>query len=579
MGLYNEFKNSKVTAHGIPAKIMVIGVGGAGGNTVDHIFDLSIKGVNLLICNTDSKALDKSPLDDTQKICMGDGKGAGNDALVGQQKAKESLPIIREYVTRHNPDLIFLTAGMGGGTGTGAAPIVAQMINSLNIPLIAILTTPPVNEGRHRFEQAMNGIRIMQDFVDTFIIIRNETIIQLSDDRSVHDAFNMANDVVAYAAKGIAEIALTQSDLVSVDISDVCKVVRDSHYAVMGMASEAGENRVIKAIEQAVLSPLFGNIPIEGAKEVLVNFATSSPDSLKMKEVNQALDYIQQIAAGRDSNGDLVRVNIIWGTSIKPALEDKIEIIIVVTGFHADSYYRDTFEGKLELTLEDKVVIPAEPAVPTPPVVSTTAPVQPAVKPAVTPQSVTTTTPVVPAKPAATTPTQTTPTPQPKSTTTPAAQPEAAPVTPTPKPEPKPVAPIVPEPKPATTATTQTTTPPAPKPVAPAATTPATTPATTSAAAPATPTTPVAAVQTTEQSGEPEAWRVPIPERVAPKSIPPQRLSEQYKLDGATPAYKNRRGLMLINDFKGKKVIIRMDGSAVSNEEVVTNNPQQDFEF
>ena len=592
MGLYNEFKNSKVTAHGIPAKIMVIGVGGAGGNTVDHIFDLSIKGVNLLICNTDSKALDKSPLDDTQKICMGDGKGAGNDALVGQQKAKESLPIIREYVTRHNPDLIFLTAGMGGGTGTGAAPIVAQMINSLNIPLIAILTTPPVNEGRHRFEQAMNGIRIMQDFVDTFIIIRNETIIQLSDDRSVHDAFNMANDVVAYAAKGIAEIALTQSDLVSVDISDVCKVVRDSHYAVMGMASEAGENRVIKAIEQAVLSPLFGNIPIEGAKEVLVNFATSSPDSLKMKEVNQALDYIQQIAAGRDSNGDLIRVNIIWGTSIKPALEDKIEIIIVVTGFHADSYYRDTFEGKLELALEDKVTVPAEPAVPTPPVVSTTAPVQPAVKPTVTPQSVTTSTPVAPAKPAATTPTQPTPTQQPKVTTTPVAQPESTPVTPTVKPVAQPTAPVTPKPTVQPTVAPATPTPkPAPQPTVapvtpstPATPTPTpatatTTPATPATPAATTPTTPAAAGQSAEQNAEPEAWRVPIPERVAPKSIPPQRLSEQYKLDAVTPAYKNRRGLMLINDFKGKKVVIRMDGSTVSNEEVVVNNPQQDFEF
>ena len=569
MGLYNEFKNSKVTAHGIPAKIMVIGVGGAGGNTVDHIFDLSIKGVNLLICNTDSKALDKSPLDDTQKICMGDGKGAGNDAMIGQQKAKEALPIIREYVTQHHPDLVFLTAGMGGGTGTGAAPIVAQMINSLNIPLIAILTTPPVNEGRHRFEQAMNGIRIMQDFVDTFIIIRNETIIQLSDDRSVHDAFNMANDVVAYAAKGIAEIALTQSDLVSVDISDVCKVVRDSHYAVMGMASESGENRVIKAIQQAVLSPLFGNIPIEGAKEVLVNFATSSPDSLKMKEVNQALDYIQQIAAGRDSNGDLVRVNIIWGTSIKPALEDKIEIIIVVTGFHADSYYHDTFEGKLELSLENKVVTPVEPAVPTPPVVSTTAPTKP---------SVAQTTPVAPAR--VTTSVQQTPTPQPKPATTPDTQTVTTPVAPAPKPASQPATPTTPEPKPATQptatpaskpATQPATAPvtPAPKPVTPAA--PAATTTTTTPAAPA--------AQPAEQSAETETWRVPIPERVAPKSIPPQRLSEQYKLDGATPAYKNRRGLMLINDFKGKKVVIRMDGSAVSNEEVVENNPQQDFEF
>jgi cell division protein FtsZ len=344
---------------------MVIGVGGAGGNTVDHIFKLSIKGVNLMICNTDSKALDKSPLEPSQKICMGDGKGAGNDAAVGRNKAKESLAEIRQYVESRNPDLIFLTAGMGGGTGTGATPVIAQMIHALNIPVIAILTTPPINEGIHRFEQAMEGIRSMRELVDTFIVIKNETIIELSEERSVHDAFNMANDIVAYASKGIAEIALTQSDLVSVDISDVCKVVRNSRYAVMGMASESGEDRVVKAIKAAVLSPLFGNVPIKGSKEVLVNFATSSPSELKMKEVNKALNYIQEIASGEDENGDRIPVNIIWGTSIKPELEDKIEIIIVVTGFHANTYYSEAFGGRLDLADEQTpAVAPQQPAEP-----------------------------------------------------------------------------------------------------------------------------------------------------------------------------------------------------------------------
>ncbi|MBQ9137247.1 MAG: cell division FtsZ family protein [Alistipes sp.] len=552
MGLYSEFKSSKVTAHGIPAKIMVIGVGGAGGNTVDHIFSLSIKGVNLMICNTDSKALDKSPLGDTQKICMGDGKGAGNDAQVGQNKAKEALPAIREYVKQHKPDLIFLTAGMGGGTGTGATPIVAQMINSLGIPLIAILTTPSVNEGNHRFEQAMNGIRVMQDFVDTFIIIRNETIIQLSEDRSVHDAFNMANDIVAYAAKGIAEIALTQSDLVSVDISDVCKVVRDSHYAVMGMAAEGGEQRVTKAIDQAVLSPLFGNVPIKGAKEVLVNFATSKPDGLKMKEVNCALDYIQKIASGDTP------VNIIWGTSIKPELEDKIEIIIVVTGFHADSYYREAFGGKLDLSLEQKAPMTPEVAVPTPPVITTT-PVQPAQP-----------TPPVQAAPAP----QPTPAPAPAPVPAPAPKPAPAPAPqPAPQPQPQPapqpvVAPTVapkPEPAPAPQPT------PAPKPQPAPQPQPAPAPAPTPAPAPQ----PKVEV---EEALPDEPWRVAIPERIAPKPIPPQQLSSAYQLDANTPAYKSRRGLMLINEIKGKKVVIKMDGSPVTNEEV-DNTQQQDFEF
>ena len=533
MGLYSEFKSSKVTAHGIPAKIMVIGVGGAGGNTVDHIYTLSIKGVNLMICNTDSKALDKSPLGDTQKICMGDGKGAGNDAEVGKAKAKESLPIIREYVKQHQPDLIFITAGMGGGTGTGATPVIAQMISTLNIPLIAILTTPSVNEGNHRFEQAMNGIRIMQDFVDTFIIIRNETIISLCDDRSVHDAFNMANDVVAYAAKGIAEIALTQSDLVSVDISDVCKVVRNSRYAVMGMASESGEDRVVKAIKSAVLSPLFGNVPIKGSKEVLVNFATSSPSELKMKEVNKALNYIQEIASGEDSNGDRIPVNIIWGTSIKPELEDKIEIIIVVTGFHANAYYSETFGGRLDL--EDEKV--AEPVVVEPTVVEPQQPAEPVVAPqpqVVVPKPVVAPQPVAPVAP--------------KPAVVP---PTVEPVVPKPAVAPQPVTPVAPQPTPA----------PAPRPVTPPQ------------------PTPQPAPQPVAEPTADEPWREPIPMRREIRPIPPQVLPTNYKLDSKTPAYKTRRGLELINEVKGRKIIIKMDGTKSQAEETPNDSMQQSLDF
>lgn len=349
MGLYDKLKSSELSVHGIAAKIMVIGVGGAGGNAVDHIYEQGIKGVNLMICNTDIKALDKSPLSDSQKICMGDGKGAGNDAETGRKKATEAMPEIREYVENHNPDMIFLAAGMGGGTGTGATPVIAQMIHSLNIPVIAILTTPPQNEGSHRFEQAAAGIENMKEFVDTFIIIKNETIIELYQHLSVREAFNKANDVVAYAAKGIAEIALTQSDLVSVDISDVCKVIRHSRCAVMGMAETSGEHRTIKAIDKAILSPLFGGAPITGATDVLINFATSSPDGLIMSEVNEALNHVQALATTVDAKGNEQRANVIWGTSVKPDLGDNLEIIIVVAGFPATSFYSSSFSGKLSI--------------------------------------------------------------------------------------------------------------------------------------------------------------------------------------------------------------------------------------
>ena len=561
MGLHDEFKSNRITAYSIPARIMVIGVGGAGGNTVDHIFKLSIKGVNLMICNTDSKALDKSPLEQSQKICMGDGKGAGNDAAVGRQKAKESLAEIRQYVESRNPDLIFLTAGMGGGTGTGAAPVIAQMIHALNIPTIAILTTPPVNEGVHRFEQAMEGIRSMRELVDTFIVIKNETIIELSEERSVHEAFNMANDIVAYASKGIAEIALTQSDLVSVDISDVCKVVRNSRYAVMGMASEAGEDRVVKAIESAVLSPLFGNVPIKGAKEVLVNFATSAPSELKMKEVNKALNYIQEIAAGEDENGDRIPVNIIWGTSIKPELEDKIEIIIVVTGFHANAYYSETFGGRLDLEDEIKSAAPqvAEPVAVEP---------QPAAEPVVAPKVVTPqpqTEPVVP-KVVVTPQSQTEPV-VPKVVVTP--QPQTEPVVPkvvvTPQPQTEPVVPkVVVTPQPQT------------EPVAPKVV--VTPQPQTEPVVPKVVVTPQPQVVAEEEIAD-EPWRVAIPVRKEIRPIPPQVLPTNYKLDGKTPAYKTRRGLELINEVKGRKIIIKMDGTKSQAEETPNDSMQQSLDF
>ena len=332
MSLYSIFQQNKPEVQSIAARIMVIGVGGAGGNSVDYIWTMGIKGVNLLICNTDIKALEKSPLKPHQKICMGDGKGAGNDAKVGEEKAKESLDEIRQYILANKPDMIFLTAGMGGGTGTGATPVIAKMIHQLDIPTIAILTTPSRNEGTHRYMQAKEGIDAMADSVDTFIFLRNETIIELYKHLPVHAAFNKGNDVVALAAKGIADIALTQSDLVSVDISDVCKVIRHSRCAVMGMACATGEKRVEEAINMAILSPLFGGISIEGAESVLINFATSSPDKLIMSDVNDALNYIQRLTRP-PKRGYTDNTSIIWGTSIKPELDDQIEIIIVVSGF------------------------------------------------------------------------------------------------------------------------------------------------------------------------------------------------------------------------------------------------------
>ena len=516
MGLYDEFKSNKITAHSIAAKIMVIGVGGAGGNAVDHIYEQGIKGVNLMICNTDIKALDKSPLADNQKICMGDGKGAGNDAETGRKKATESLAEIRDYVVGHNPDMIFLTAGMGGGTGTGATPVIAQMIHALDIPTIAILTTPPQNEGNHRFEQAASGIQLMKDFVDTFIIIKNETIIELYEHLPVREAFNKANDIVAFAAKGIAEIALTQSDLVSVDISDVCKVVRNSHCAVMGMATAESENRAIKAIDKAILSPLFGGAPITGATQVLINFATSSSDGLMMKEVNQALNHVQQMAATKDKNGNDIPTNVIWGTSIKPELGDSLEIIIVVAGFPANSFYSTAFAGKLSIGENSEATSPQEPQIPTPEVVTPTPIQEPQieVKPEVKP------TPISEPKPE---------------------------VKPEPKPEVKVIVKPIEEVKPVQKVTIETT----------------------------IEKEPIAQDTKEEQSGN-EEWRVAMPARIAIAPIAIKQVPANIIKIKSKPAYITRR-MLLISEVKGKKIVGKSDNVKTSNE--VVDGSSQSFNF
>ena len=250
-----------------------------------------------------------------------------------------------------------------------------------------------------------------------------------------------------------------------------------------------------------------------------MNFATSSPSELKMKEVNKALNYIQEIASGEDSNGDRIPVNIIWGTSIKPELEDKIEIIIVVTGFHANAYYSETFGGRLDLEDEVKVVAP-----------------QPAEPVVVAPQ----------------------PQPEPVAPKVAAPRPQAEPVAPkvvVPQPQPEHVAPkvVVPQPQPV-----------APKVVVPQQ--------------PTTPVTPTPQPVVEEELSD-EPWRVPIPARKEVRPIPPQVLPTSYKLDSKTPAYKTRRGMELINEVKGKKIIIKMDGTKSQSEDTPNDSMQQSLDF
>lgn len=319
-----------------PSRIMAMGVGGAGGNAIEHMWEMQIEGVNLAACNTDKDDLDKLPIPTDSKILLGkDGLGAGNNAIKGAECATMSLDKVRDLFSALGTEMLFLTAGMGGGTGTGAAPVIAELAHEMDILTVAIVTMPPTNDGPHRVLQAMKGVERLRKHVDAIIILSNDAINQLYGHLPATTAFGRANDVVAFAAKGIAEIITHKSNLVNVDFADVCTVMRGSGSAVMGVATETGEDRANKVIDKIITSPLFGNVSISGSRNVLVNISVSSSEGLTLNEAHRVLARVQHHAKFENENGDIVLTNIIWGVSIKPNLaEDEMEVVVVATGFN-----------------------------------------------------------------------------------------------------------------------------------------------------------------------------------------------------------------------------------------------------
>ena len=296
--------------------IMVVGVGGAGGNAVNHMWNLGIKGVDFMVCNTDQQALDKSPVE--KKIRLGsEGLGAGNDPENGRKAAVETLPEIKQYLEESGTRMIFITAGMGGGTGTGASPVIAV-------------------EGRIRYDQAYRGIEELRRNVDSLLIINNENILEIYGRLSLKQAFGKADDILASAAKGIAEIITVESDLVNVDFADVSKVMRDSGRAHMSVATAEGENRAEAVAEASLRSPLLDHNLISGAKNILLNISVANAEELMYEEVVRILEYIQMHATVEDQDGTVHNANIIWGTSEKPQLGNAIELVVVATGFDND---------------------------------------------------------------------------------------------------------------------------------------------------------------------------------------------------------------------------------------------------
>lgn len=321
--------------------IKVIGVGGGGGNAVNHMFQQGIKDVGFMVCNTDAQALANSPI--PLRVQLGssltEGRGAGNKPEIGREAAVENINDVKQAIAG-DTKMVFITAGMGGGTGTGAAPVIAEACKELNILTVGIVTIPFRNEGRRRIKQAIDGIAEMQSHVDSLLVINNEKIREMYGDFKISEAFAKADNVLATAAKGIAEI-ITVPGYINVDFADVETVMRKSGVALMGSATASGENRALRAVEEALNSPLLNNNDIRGAKNILLNI-TSGFEEVTMDEIGEITDYIQT-KAGNDAD-------LIWGNGLDENMGDEICVTVIATGFNVNSIPEMAASQKVEKT-------------------------------------------------------------------------------------------------------------------------------------------------------------------------------------------------------------------------------------
>jgi cell division protein FtsZ len=304
--------------------IKVIGVGGGGGNAVNHMYRSGITGVDFIICNTDAQALESSPI--PNKVQLGasltEGMGAGSIPEVGKNSAIENIDDIKTMLGS-TTKMLFITAGMGGGTGTGASPIIAQAAKELDILTVAIITTPFSFEGKRRKMQAEDGLDELKKYVDSYLVISNDRLREIFGNLTLGSAFAQADDILTTAAKGIAEI-ITVPGYINVDFKDVRTVMKDSGVSIMGSYSAKGENRALTAVEGALASPLLKDNEIEGARYILLNIS-SGVNEVTMDEVAIITDYIQDKAG--------LSADLIWGNCIDESLEDKLSVTIIATGF------------------------------------------------------------------------------------------------------------------------------------------------------------------------------------------------------------------------------------------------------
>lgn len=327
--------------------IKVIGVGGGGSNAVNHMFRLGIKGVDFIICNTDKQALEKSPV--KNKIQLGEkstkGLGAGSIPEVGRDAALESIDEIKNFLS-DDTQMVFITAGLGGGTGTGAAPVIASIARELGILTVGIVTIPFAFEGKKRRAQAEAGLEEMKKYVDTLLVIGNDKLREIYGNLKMSEAFAHADDVLTGAAKSIAEIISLHMH-VNVDFNDVKTVMKESGVAIMGSAVASGEKRAVKAVEQALNSPLLNDNDIKGARHVLLNIMSGS-DDIDMDEFGEITDFIQDAAGGT--------AELITGYGTDASLGDNVSVTIIATGFKSGQtgFEAPVFKERKVVNLDEK---------------------------------------------------------------------------------------------------------------------------------------------------------------------------------------------------------------------------------
>ena len=307
-----------------PKIIKVIGVGGGGGNAVNHMYREGIHDVTFVLCNTDNQALAESPV--PVKLQLGrsitQGLGAGNRPERARDAAEESIDDIKEQLN-DGTKMVFITAGMGGGTGTGAAPVIARIAKEMDILTVGIVTIPFIFEGEKKIIQALDGVERIAQHVDALLVINNERLREIYADLTFMNAFGKADDTLSIAAKSIAEI-ITMRGTVNLDFADVKTILKDGGVAIRSTGFGEGENRVTKAIDDALHSPLLNNNDIFNAKKVMLNVSFCPTSELMMEEMNEIHEFMSKFREG---------VEVIWGVAVDNSLDTKVKITVLATGF------------------------------------------------------------------------------------------------------------------------------------------------------------------------------------------------------------------------------------------------------